>query len=179
MSVAAKKRGSGLLLTVLTLAAFASVSVLLVRVYLSIGRTSGNVSSADRALTMADQGIEEGLLRYDAYTRTNIGLNACKEFGLGEIIDGTCATPTSNSVSLMPLRRGYMSNTVCSTIASDIVDPSLFVSKGQDPNCPYYDLAVRNRVLLTSAQTEYTEQTQAFDTNSKSFSQNINIYKTI
>ena len=153
MSTLLKRNGSGLLLTVLTLAAFSVVSGLLIQIFLTSGRANGTLSAAKSASQMAEQGIQEGLLRYRANANgSSETLNLCKEYGDGAATDTgskptTCSSPPMGSYSLLPLRRGYLSG--CSTPTADM-PIALFTG---DLSCPYYDLAVRNQVVLATGQT--------------------------
>lgn len=132
--------GSGLLITILTLAGFSSVALLGTAVFLASARQSSRNTAALVADQMAQQGIQEGLLRYSQDNGTDSVL-VKGEYGEGAVSN---AQP-NNAVpySLLPLRRGY-TGADCATASAD----ASMTASVADPTCPYVDTAIRNTVSL-------------------------------
>ena len=145
-----KQSGSGLLLTVLTLTVFAAVSVLLTQVLTSTMRVSGLQSVAGESSAMADQGLQEGLLRYSQFKQSVsiAALNPFGEYGIG----ADTSAGGGNSYSLLPFSRGYTAG--CAVLGGD---NDLKI----DFSCPNYKLAVRSRILLQPG-TSFTFPAQIF-----------------
>jgi hypothetical protein len=126
--------------------------LLTTRLLLNTGRTAAALSSRDDARAAALTGFEEGF----KYLVTNGSLTACD----GEY--GTCVDRTvSTNYSLVAKRRGWTNNLCTIPSAVETVDTPV------DRNCPYYDLAIRNRIAYTDLST--------FALSSQDFTNNVTV----
>lgn len=142
---------SSLVITLLIISAVGAVLLTASRSLLDSTRIAAATDSASSAELMAQNGIEEGLLRYKVSCPgpTFCGLNSDGEYG-----DFTKLT--GQVYSLQPMRRGFLPQNTsgmpagtpsCSVPSNDgVTDP--LVNTSYDPNCPYFDLTVRRQVAL-------------------------------
>jgi hypothetical protein len=150
---------AGLLLTVLTMAAFATVSAVAIQLLLSSSRANGQIGAAQSADQMAQQGLQEGELRYRLHQLSVEG-----EYGVGAVSSFTSTTALSAVISggysLSAMRRGYLLGSSCANLASDGTP----ASTAYDPACTYYDLAVRTKAVIgrSSSPTAYNYPVNVF-----------------
>jgi len=142
-----KKRASALLTILLTATAIGSVALVVAKSIIDLSHQQNNADASRSAFYIARSGIEEGLLRYRRSPST---------LQLGEYGDNARGNLTLSGAdySLKAMRRGFKPGTNCLTLGSDVTQTT---ATGYDPDCPYYDLAVRTIVALpTTANVAYS-----------------------
>ncbi|MEZ0287031.1 MAG: hypothetical protein ACAH35_04280 [Candidatus Paceibacterota bacterium] len=132
------KRGASLLIMLLLLSVVGVMVLAGSRALLESGRASAVLSTRDEALDTANIGIQEGLSYIGAGSLTD-----------GEYGNRTDKTSVGTTYTLYPLRRGFTRD--ASGFCSVQTSAQTLAASTADRTCPYYDMAIRNRVAYTSA----------------------------
>ena len=148
-----KRNGSSLLLTLLVMTTVGAMLLTVSKAFIDNARFSSTSDSLLLATRAAQAGLEEGLQRM----KTSSFLDGAG----GEYGDGASnnQSPTpANPYQLLPLRRGFV------PVKPGIAKCQIWSTEGKadatnsnyDPDCPYYDLTVRNTVNLSPVGNTYT-----------------------
>ena len=135
-----QKSGSALLTILLILSALAAIILFATKNAIDSTRSITRADSGQMAQQIAQSGIEEGLLRLTQKGNSVDGVGLTTDQLYGSPDNGKLYTP-------IIMRRGYTKG--CRNIGN--AQKSTDSASTYDPDCPFYDVAVRNYVHLTAA----------------------------
>lgn len=143
-----KQSGASLLIILLIMAGAGAVVLVGSKAIIDSSRQVSATANNTLALQMAQTGVQDGLLLYKKGFLSQSG-----EYGDTTAVGG---------YSLQPMRRGF-SDASCKVYGLDQLASATATT--YNPDCPYYDVTIRNTIAMTSATTNWSLTTRELPNN--------------